>query len=82
MMAKANPKAYFPSYTARIYYRKVDRYAAGHAKWKPFFQTWSEAHQHMLMRSADRLKKAKAELKSAAAFAEKVRAMKQPQEQS
>jgi hypothetical protein len=79
-MAKANPKAYFPSYTTRIYYRKVDRFAAGQAKWKPFFPTWTEAHQHMLMRSADRLKKAKAELKSATAFDEKVRAMKKPEE--
>lgn len=70
-MAKANPKAYFPGYIARIYYRKVDRYAANQAKWKPFFPTWEEAHQLMLMRSAGRLKKAKAELKSAAAFDER-----------
>lgn len=82
---KANPKAWFPHpFIASIGYRKVDKWAVNMAKYKPYFPTWGEAHAHMVEKSADRLKKAKAELKAATAFDAKVHAMTvpQPQEQS
>lgn len=82
---KANPKAWFPRVgVAAINYRTVDKWAVQMGSWKPYFPTWQEAHEHMLAKSADRLKKAKAELKAATTFDAKARAMSapQPQEQS
>lgn len=77
-MAKANPKAWFASHIAKISYKAVDKHARHQERWRPFFPTWKEAHAWMLGKSATRLKKAKAELKSAAAFHDKIKAMKEP----
>jgi len=77
-MGKANPKAWFTSPTARITYRSVDKWARYNEKFRPYFPTWNEAHAWMLAKAAERLKKAQAELKSAAGHYAKVKAMKSP----
>lgn len=77
-MAKTNPKAWFTSSIAKIAYRTVDRWARNMSQFRPYFQTWKEAHEWMLAKSAERVKKAKAELKSAIAHHEKVAALKEP----
>jgi len=77
-MAKANPKAWFPGWTARISYKAVDKYARMQERLKPFFPTWGEAHDYMLKRASERLQKAAAEYQSAAKHLEKVKAMTEP----
>jgi len=77
-MAKANPKAWFTSPSARITYRSVDKWAKYQERFRPFFPTWHEAHEWMLAKAADRLKKAQAELKKATAHHTKVKAMTPP----
>lgn len=80
-MPKANPKAWFPNqYVARaISYRPVDKWARSNEKFKPFFPTWTDAHDWLLAKAVERLKKAQAELKSATAHHAKVKAMQEPQ---
>jgi len=78
-MPKANPKAWFPAFTARITFKKVDKWADYQAHLRPYFPTWKEAHDWMLEKAAIRLKKAKAELKSATSHHMKVSAMKEPE---
>jgi hypothetical protein len=79
-MAKANPKAWFPNpYDARpISYRSVDKWARYNEQFKPFFDTWKEAHAWMMAKADKRLKKAQSELKSATAHHAKVKAMTEP----
>lgn len=77
-MAKANPKAWFPGHIAKIYFRKVDKWAMSNAKWRPYFPTWGEAHAHMTANAAERVKKAERELASARRSQEKINAMKEP----
>ena len=77
-MARANPKAYFPAPTARISYRKVDKTAQMWRKHRPYFDTWSEAHDHMLAEAEANLKKAQAQLNWAINQHLKVAAMKEP----
>lgn len=77
-MAKANPKAWFTSPIAKITYSKVDKWAEYNAKFRPFFPTWKEAHDWMLEKAEDRLKRAERELDSSRKFSEKVKAMKEP----
>lgn len=77
-MAKANPKAWFPARTARISYKSVDKWARNFAHISPWFDTWREAHGHMIKKADERLKKASAEFKSATAHRAKVLAMKEP----
>lgn len=75
-MGKANPKAWFTSPVARITYRPVDKWARYNEAFRPYFPTWNEAHEWMLAKAAERLKKAQAELKSAMSHHAKVKAMK------
>jgi hypothetical protein len=77
-MAKANPKAWFAGRIAKITYRKVSRHEERNWRWFPHFPTWKEAHVWMLAKAADRLKKAKAELKSATSYHAKIKEMKEP----
>lgn len=65
-MAKPNPKRWFPSnFTARISLRKVDRYAEAQKAYKPYFETWDEAHAHMLADAKRELDRARVSFKSA-----------------
>lgn len=77
-MARANPKAWFTSPIAKITYRPVDKYARYQERWRPFFDTWSEAHKWMMARATERLTKAQAEMKSATAHLNKIKAMTEP----
>jgi hypothetical protein len=77
-MANANPKAWFTSQIAVITYRSVDKWAESWRAHRPYFPTWKEAHDWMLAKAADRLKRAQAELKSATAHHAKVQAMEEP----
>jgi hypothetical protein len=77
-MAKANPKAYFPGSIAQISYRKVDKTALTWRQHRPFFDTWKEAHDHMLFEAEKHLKQAQARLNSAINHHLKVAAMKEP----
>ena len=81
-MGKANPKAWFPGWTARISYKSVDKFARQQERFKPFFPSWREAHAWMLKRADDRVAKAKAELKSATAHLAKVKAMRNPEREN
>lgn len=81
-MAKAKPKAWFTSPIAKITFRSVDKWAEQNRSWRPYFADWHMAHAWMMAKATDRLKKAKAELKSAAAHGAKVKAMQPPQEAS
>lgn len=77
-MAKANPKAWFTSPLAKITYRSVDKWAEYNHKFRPYFPTWKEAHDWMLAKAEQRLKRAQAELKSATKHIEKVKVMREP----
>lgn len=77
-MAKANPKAWFPGLIAKINYRSVDAWAVRMQKYKPYFPTWKEAHEHMLARADERFKRAQRELNSATIHRMKVKAMEEP----
>lgn len=52
-MAKANPKAWFTSPIAKISYRSVDKWAERQAVYRPYFNTWREAHDWMVRRAQD-----------------------------
>lgn len=78
-MAKENPKAYFPGCIAQISYKKVDAHARQWAKFKPFFDTWAEAHAHMLEKAKEDLKRKERDYLSAKRHLAKVTAM-QPKE--
>ncbi len=77
-MAKANPKAFFPGVVATISYKKVDAYAQRQASFKPFFDTWEEAHQFMLDRAMKKLELASRELERHRKRLASVLAMKPP----
>lgn len=77
-MPKANPKAWFPGQIAKINYRSVDKWALRMQHLKPYFPTWKEAHDWMLARADEQLKRAQKELKSATAHRMKVKAMEDP----
>lgn len=77
-MAKANPKAWFTSPIAKITYKPVDKHARQQERFRPFFPTWSQAHDWMMAKADDRLKRARAELKSATAYHAKIEAMVEP----
>lgn len=77
-MARANPKAYFPGHTGRISYRKVDKTAQMWRKHRPYFDTWTEAHDFMLADAENELKKAQAQLNRAINHHLKVAVMKEP----
>lgn len=78
-MAKANPKAYFPNPIARISYRKVGKTDQMWRKHRPYFETWREAHDHMVAEAEKDLKQAQAKLNSAINHHLKVVAMKEPE---
>jgi hypothetical protein len=78
-MPKANPKAWFTSPLARISYKKVDKWAQYSAKFYPYFPIWQDAHDWMMAKAGERLKKAQAELKSAERHHEKVKSMQAPE---
>ncbi|WP_371767526.1 hypothetical protein [Massilia sp.] len=77
-MPRANPKAYFPGPLAKISYRKVDKTAQMWRKHRPYFDTWREAHDHMLAESEKDLKQAQAKLNHAINHHLKVIALKEP----
>lgn len=78
-MAAPKPKAWFPSdWMAQIRHRKVEDADLTWAFLRPFFDTWREAHQHMLSRSDKRLDKARRELKAAESYAAKVKKLQPP----
>lgn len=79
-MPKANPKAWFTSRIARISFKKVDKWALYHSKFYPYFDTWQEAHDWMLAKADERLKRATAELDSATRHRMKLKAMEKPNE--
>lgn len=74
-MAKANPKAYFPGHIASISYKKVDAWARRQEKYQPYFDTWAEAHQYMVTRAEENLKRRESEFSSAKRHLAKVRIM-------
>lgn len=78
-MPRANPKAWFSSPIARIFYRSVDKHARRNEHWRPYFPTWKEAHDWMLAKAAERVKRAQAELKSATKHHMKLKEMKEPE---
>jgi len=78
MMARANPKAWFTSPIAKITYKSVDAHARYQERWRPFFETWAEAHAWMLEKAKAKLVEADREAKRARRFLEKVQAMKEP----
>jgi glutathione S-transferase len=79
-MSTALPRKWFPgTWMAKAKFAKVDWWAEFHRKnGHPYFDTWEEAHQHMVEKSKERLKRAQRELKSAEAFAKRVALMKPP----
>jgi hypothetical protein len=77
-MAKALPKKWFAGFKASISLRKVDKWAEHRKSFRPYFDTWEEAHLHMLCAAEKRLDKAKREAKSAERHLEKVRSLKTP----
>lgn len=74
-MAKANPKAYFPGCIAQISYKKVDAWAKRQEKYKPYFDTWAEAHKFMMVSAEEDLKRKKRDYESAQRHLAKVMAM-------
>jgi hypothetical protein len=77
-MAKANPKAYFPGCVGRISYRKVCKTDQMWRKHRPYFDTWKEAHDFMLVAAEEDLKKAQVQLNRTINHHLKVAAMKDP----
>ena len=78
IMPKANPKAWFTSHIAKISYRSVDKWAKYSEQLRPYFPTWKEAHDWMMERAGNRLKRAEGELKIAQRHCERVAAMQNP----
>jgi len=76
-MAKELPKAYFPGCIAKIYLRTVDRWAESMKKHFPYFDTWQEAHHHMLDDATKKVKRLERDLASAKRHLAKVEAMKE-----
>lgn len=77
-MPKANPKAWFTSPIAKITYKPVDKWAVHQAKFRPYFDTWQEAWIWMMCKANERVSRAEKELRSAKAFRDKVKALKEP----
>ena len=77
-MAKALPKKWFAGFTASISLRKVDKWAEHNKAFRPYFNTWEEAHLHMLGKAEKRLDSAKREAKSAELHLAKIRDLKTP----
>jgi hypothetical protein len=76
---KANPKKWFPAiYTAKIWLRKVDRWAESRKKEDPYFDTWEEAHAYSVDRAKIRRDRAAREAESAQRHLARVLALKQP----
>lgn len=79
-MSKPNPKKWFSSHIAKISFRKVDKWAENFKKYRPYFDTWEEAHQFMLERAKIDLAIAMKAAASAERHLKKVQAMKPPSE--
>jgi len=80
-MSTKKPRAWFVNlYSARITQRAVNQWDEFHAKngAADYFQTWDEAHAHLLLQASVRLKKAKAELPNAERNLARVKALAQP----
>lgn len=76
-MKKAERK-YFPSYTAAISYRKVDKYAEQWKEHRPFFDTWKEAHDYMVEKAMKTIEKLSRQLASEVRHLAKVQKMVNP----
>ncbi|WP_372362874.1 hypothetical protein ACCQ10_09260 [Xanthomonas sp. NCPPB 1325] len=78
-MAKKNPAAYFPSVgTARICRRAVDKYAQRNSTWRPYFDTWQEAHAWLQRRAEEKLAKSFAAAAADRKHLARVLALKEP----
>ncbi|MBB3802022.1 hypothetical protein FHR47_002270 [Xanthomonas arboricola] len=78
-MAKKNPVAYFPSVgTARICRRSVDKYAQRNSAWRPYFDTWQEAHAWLQRRAEAELAKSFAAASADRKHLARVLALKEP----
>lgn len=73
------PRKYFAGYTAKINYRKVDKWAERLKDIHPYFDTWKEAHDHMLSKACLDVKKFEKNLASAKRHLTKVMAMEEPE---
>ena len=75
-MPKAAERKWFPDkYQATLRLRKLDRYSEIHKDINPFFDTWQEAHEFQKNYAAERVERAKRDLKSAERYAAKVLAL-------
>ena len=77
-MQTDNPKAWFTNSVAKISYRSVDKWAEQSRQYRPYFSTWKQAHDWMLDKAEERLKRAKSELVSARRALEKNKTMQDP----
>jgi hypothetical protein len=77
-MAKANPKAWFVSCIAKIYYRPVDKWAVQRRAYEPYFDTWQEAHNWMIKRAVGKIAQYEKSLQSLRRHLAKLQSMKDP----
>lgn len=58
-MDKANPKAWFPMPgMAKISHKKVGKWEERNQKYRPYFNTWDEAHRYQLLEISGKLDRA------------------------
>ncbi|MFT3816866.1 MAG: hypothetical protein QM750_04425 [Rubrivivax sp.] len=85
-MAKKHPEAWVVNvYMGRIRRGKIGKWAELHQRasgGKHYFETWGEAHQHLLQHAMLRLKKAKRELPNASRAVRRVLSLKKPDRSS
>jgi hypothetical protein len=78
-MAVAYPRKWFVNlYFGRIKLGRVTRMAESMRNITPYFDTWEEAHAHLVEMAVVRLKKAKAELPAAERNLARVKALIAP----
>jgi len=80
-MTQPNPKKWFTSPIAKISCRKVDKWAERMRQHRPYFDTWEEAHQWMLVKAKQDLEAAKKRFASAERHLKKVQQMSAQHEQ-
>lgn len=76
-MSKKLPRKYFEGCTAQIYYRKVDKWAEMYARngVQLYFDTWEEAHKHMLSKAKNDVSQLEKRLASAKRHLDRVEKM-------
>jgi hypothetical protein len=78
-MTAPNPRAFFPWPIAKISCKKVGVWEERQRSYRPYFDTWAEAHAYMLAQAMLKAQGAERALKSAKRHLANVRAM-QPKE--